>query len=153
MNHTLSFLKSPALAQDPALIAQRQGKTVPAYLKSRMVEALIFDLTAEAVIRYDFPAEKKTKQSMLGMRELSDELVLTIARFKFDAKRRRFLHKLLAANREGTLTSAQQEVFNAWVEREERFALIKVQALLEARRRGLKSASPLARTRVSPRSK
>lgn len=153
MNHTLSFLKSPALAEDLALIAQRQGKTVPAYLKSRMVEALIFDLTAEAVIRYDFSAEKKTKQNMLGMRELSDELVLTIARFKFDAKRRRFLRKLLAANREGALTSAQKEIFNAWVDREERFALIKALASLEARRRGLKSASPLARTRVSPRSK
>jgi hypothetical protein len=138
MQNTLNLLTSSALANDIAVVARRNGKTASAYLKTRMIEALMADIATDVLSRADFSSDKQVEKALQSMRELSDELIRMIARFRYDSRRRRFVHKLRRANAEGALTATEKDVFNALAGKEHDFSVVKAIALLEARRRGLK---------------
>jgi hypothetical protein len=138
MTQTLEFLQPSALAEDIAIFAKRNGKTVPAYLRERMVEALMADIATDVLSHYDLSSDEQIDDALQRLRDLSDELIQAIADFKYGFKRRRFLHKLREANTEGSLTAAQNEVFETLVDEEEEFSIVKAIAKIEVHRRGLK---------------
>lgn len=139
MSNPLSFLRSSVLGKDIAIVARRHGKTVPAYLKDRMTEALMADIATEVLTRYDFSSDAQIDKALLRFRDLSNELIRALARFKYDAKHRRALGKLRQANTEGALTSTQFDVFATMVSKEDDYSIVKALARLEAARRGLLS--------------
>ncbi|MDZ7362069.1 MAG: hypothetical protein ONB46_15290 [candidate division KSB1 bacterium] len=126
------------MANDIAVIARRNGKTAPAYLKARMVEALMADIATDVLAHADFSSDKQIEKALQSVRGLSDELIRAIAQFRYDAKRRRLVNKLRRANTEGALTATENDVFSALIGKEHDFSIVKAIALLEARRRGLK---------------
>ncbi|MGH7594798.1 MAG: hypothetical protein ACREOI_00510 [bacterium] len=138
MQNTLSLLTSSALANDIAIVARRNGKTAPAYLKTRMIEALMADIATDVLAHADFSSDKRVEKALQSVQELSDELIRAIARFRYDSRRRRLVHKLRRANTEGALTATEDDVFSALAGKEHDFSIVKAIALLEARRRGLK---------------
>jgi len=102
-----------------------------------MVEALMSDIAADVIGRYDFSSDKQIAGALKRVRALSDELIRAIAQFRYDSARRRQVHQLRRNNTEGKLTVAQNDLFSALVDQNEDFAIVKAIALLEARRRGL----------------
>lgn len=138
MQFATQFLPPSALANDIAVVARRNGKTAPAYLKAKMVEALMADIATDILSHADFSSDKQVEKALQSMRELSDELIRAIARFRYDSRRRRLVHKFRRANTEGALTATEREVFSALAGKEHDFSVVKAIALVEARRRGLK---------------
>ncbi len=138
MQNTLNLLTSSALANDIAVVARRNGKTAPAYLKTRMIEALMADIAKDVLAHADFSSDKQIEKALQSVRELSDELIRAIARFRYDSRRRRLVHKLRRANTEGALTATEKDVFSALAGKEHDSSIVKAIALLEARRRGLR---------------
>ncbi|MCI0698533.1 hypothetical protein L0337_41855 [candidate division KSB1 bacterium] len=138
MQFATQFLPPSALANDIAVVARRNGKTAPAYLKAKMVEALMADIATDILSHADFSSDRQVEKALQSVRELSDELIRAIARFRYDSRRRRLVHKLRHANTEGALTATEMDVFSALAGKEHDFSIVKAIALLEARRRGLK---------------
>ena len=140
MQTTWQVLQSQPLANDIAIVARRHGKTAPAYIRTRMLEALINDIATEVVARYDLSSDKQIASAMRRLRALSDELIIAIADFKQDARCRRVVRELRQANSEGELSITQNSLLATIAGQEEDFAIAKSLARLEARRRGLKVA-------------
>jgi len=138
MQFTAPLLPPAALANDIAVVARRNGKTAPAYLKTRMVEALMADIATDVLAHADFSSNQQVDKALQSVRELSDELIRAIAQFRYDSKRRRLVNKLRNANTEGELTATGKSAFSALIDKGLDFAIVKAIALLEARRRGLK---------------
>jgi hypothetical protein len=149
MQNTLNLLTSSALANDIAVVARRNGKTAPAYLKTRMIEALMADIATDVLAHADFSSDKQIEKALQSVQELSDELIRAIAKFRYDSKRRRLVHKLRRANTEGALTATEMDVFSALTGKEHDFSIVKAIARLEARRRGLKIRPFPSKTAVS----
>jgi len=103
-----------------------------------MIEALMNDIAADVIGRYDFSSDKQLAGALKRIRALSDELIRAIAQFRYDSARRRQAHQLRRNNTDGKLTAAQSDLFNTLVDKNEDFAIVKAIALLEARRRDLK---------------
>jgi hypothetical protein len=137
MQTSLSFLQSSALANDLAIVARRHGKTVQGYLKARVVEAMMTDLVADALALNDFSSEKKIDSALQRFDKLSDELIRSIARFRYDAARRRQARKLRHANTEGRLTAGQKHILKVLATKEDDLAIAKTMAQIEAVRRAL----------------
>ena len=137
MQNSLSFLQSSALAKDLAIVARRHGKTVPAYLKARMVEAMITDIVADTLAHNDFSTEKKIDNAVQRFHNLSNELIKSIARFRYDTTRRRQARKLRRVNTEGRLTASQEQILKAITTKEDDLAIAKTMAQIEAKRRVL----------------
>jgi hypothetical protein len=137
MHFTTPLLPPAAFANDIAIVARRNGKTAPAYLKMRMVEALMADIATDVLAQADFSSDRQIEKALQSVRDLSDELIRAIAQFRYDSKRRRLVNKLRRANTEGELTATEKDVFSALIGKELDFAIVKAIALLEARRRGL----------------
>jgi hypothetical protein len=138
MQSIAPFQPPAALANDIAVVARRNGKTALAYLKTRMVEAMMADIATDVLAHADFSSDRQIEKALQSVRELSDELIRAMAQFRYDSKRRRLVNKLRRANTEGELTATGKSVFSALVDKGLDFAIVKVIALLEARRRGLK---------------
>jgi hypothetical protein len=138
MQNLLGLLTSSALVNDIAIVARRNGKTASAYLKTRMIEALMADIAADVLAHADFSSDRQIEKALQSVRELSDELIRAIARFRYDSRRRRLVHKLRRTNTEGALTAMEMDVFSALAGKEHDFSIVKALARLEARRRGLK---------------
>ena len=138
MQFTAPFLPPAALANDIAVVARRNGKTAPAYLKTRMVEALMADIATDVLVHADFSSARQIKKALQTVHDFSDELILAMAQFRYDSKRRRLVNKFRCANTEGELTATGKNAFSALVDKGLDFAIVKAIALLEARRRGLK---------------
>ncbi len=96
------------------------------------------DIATDVLSHADFSSDRQIEKALQSVRELSDELIRAIARFRYDSRHRRLVHKLRRANTEGTLTATERDVFSALAAKEHDFSIVKAIALLEARRRGLK---------------
>ncbi len=96
------------------------------------------DIATDILSHGDFSSDKQVEKALQSVRELSDELIRAIAKFRYDSKRRHLVHKLRRANTEGALTATEMDVFSALTGKEHDFSIVKAIALLEARRRGLK---------------
>jgi len=138
MQFTAPFLPPSALANDIAVVARRNGKTPSAYLKTRMVEALMADIATDVLAHADFSSDRQIEKTLQSVREFSDELIRALAQFRYDSKRRRLVNRLRRANTEGELTATGKNIFSALIDKGLDFAIVKAVALLEARRRGLK---------------
>ncbi len=87
------------------------------------------DLSHDVLAHSDFSSKKGMDKALARMRDLSDELIYAIARFKLDSKRRRALRKFREANLEGTLAAPERHMLENLATQSEDFSIAECPCL------------------------
>lgn len=124
-DHTISIPDN--LYQKAQQVAQQQSLTVDEVIRARL--ALAFDLPL-----FDLPEAEK--EELKAMAYLSDDTLWTIAREQMQPALQRRISELLARNQRGAISAAKYAELEALVERSDRLALRKSQAMKYLAERG-----------------